>query len=124
MLAAVREDTTSRAAFGVWTLGAGLVRGRVGIPEEVEFRDGVNAAAVRTIVRQPERGAVVKFGHLPPLFARVERSRRRARGPDDRRHRLQRLDDADRSRPRSRRRSVPGRARASSSIFAATREAC
>ncbi len=72
MLAAAREDVSARSAFGVWTLGAGLVRGRVGIPEEVEFSDGANAAAVRTIVRQPERGAVVKFGHLPPLFARVE----------------------------------------------------
>ena len=71
LLAAVREDTTSRASFGVWTLGAGLVRGRVGIAEEVEFRDASNAAAVRSIVRQPERGVVVKFGHLPPLFARV-----------------------------------------------------
>ena len=72
LLAAAREDASSRAAFGVWTLAAGLVRGRVGIPEEVEFRDGSNASAVRTLVRQPERGAVVKFGHLPPLFARVD----------------------------------------------------
>jgi carboxyl-terminal processing protease len=72
LLSAAREDASARAAFGVWTIGTGLVRGRVGIPEEIEFRDGSNAAAVRTIVRQPERGAVVKFGHLPPLFARVE----------------------------------------------------
>jgi len=72
MLAAAREGESSRAAFRVWTLGAGLVRGRVGIAEEIEFRDGSNAAAVRTIVRQAERGAVVKFGYLPPLFARVE----------------------------------------------------
>jgi carboxyl-terminal processing protease len=72
LLAAAREGESSRAMFGIWTLGAGLVRGRVGIAEEVEFRDGSNVTAVRTIVRQPERGAVVKFGHLPPLFARVE----------------------------------------------------
>jgi carboxyl-terminal processing protease len=72
MLKAAREGQSTRAAFGVWTLGAGLVRGRVGIPETIEFRDDADAAAVRTIVRQPERGAVVKFGHLPPLFARVD----------------------------------------------------
>jgi carboxyl-terminal processing protease len=72
MLTAARQGESARAAFGAWTLGAGLIRGRVGIPERIEFRDDAGAAAVRTIVRQPERGAVVKFGHLPPLFARVE----------------------------------------------------
>jgi carboxyl-terminal processing protease len=72
LLTAAREDTSSRASFGVWTLGAGLVRGRVGIAEEVEFRDASNATAVRTLVRQTERGEVVKFGHVPPLFARVD----------------------------------------------------
>ena len=94
------------------------------IAEEIEFRDGSNAAAVRTIVRQPERGEVVKFGHLPPLFARLETRAIERDGPDDRRHRVQRLDDADRSRARRARSIASAARRASSSTCAAIPAAC
>jgi carboxyl-terminal processing protease len=72
MVAAASEDVSGRAAFGVWSIGPGLLRGRVGLSENVEFRDRHDASVMRQMVRQPERGAAVKFGHLPPLFARVD----------------------------------------------------
>jgi carboxyl-terminal processing protease len=71
-MVAAAEDVSGRAAFGVWSLGAGLLRGRVGLAENLEFRDRHDASVTRQMVRQPERGAAVKFGHLPALFVRVD----------------------------------------------------
>jgi len=58
--------------FRLWALGTSLIRGRRGEATELGFLDGHDAPIVRQIVRAPEPGEPVKFGHLPTLFARLD----------------------------------------------------
>ena len=58
--------------FRLWALGTSLLRGRSGEATELAFLDDRDAAVVRQVVRTPEAGVPVKFGHLPTLFARLD----------------------------------------------------
>ena len=58
--------------FRLWALGTSLLRGRSGEGTELGFLDERDAAVAKQIVRTPEAGVPVKFGHLPTLFARLD----------------------------------------------------
>src|SRR5262245_50860364 len=58
--------------FRLWALGTSLLRGRSGEGTELGFLDDRDATITRQIVRTPEAGVPVKFGHLPTLFARLD----------------------------------------------------
>lgn len=58
--------------FRLWALGTSLLRGRSGEGTELGFLDERDAAVSKQIVRTPEAGVPVKFGHLPTLFARLD----------------------------------------------------
>ena len=58
--------------FRLWALGTALLRGRSGEGTDLGFLDDRDGAVTRRIVRTPEAGLPVKFGHLPTLFARLD----------------------------------------------------
>ena len=58
--------------FRLWALGTSLLRGRSGEGTELGFLDERDATVSKQIVRTPEAGVPVKFGHLPTLFARLD----------------------------------------------------
>jgi carboxyl-terminal processing protease len=58
--------------FRLWALGTSLLRGRSGEGTNLGFLDGRDTAVSKQIVRAPEAGVPVKFGHLPTLFARLD----------------------------------------------------
>ena len=58
--------------FRLWALGTSLLRGRSGEGTELGFLDERDATISKQIVRTPEAGVPVKFGHLPTLFARLD----------------------------------------------------
>jgi carboxyl-terminal processing protease len=58
--------------FRLWALGTSLLRGRSGEATALAFLDDHDALVSKQIVRTPEAGVPVKFGHLPTLFARLD----------------------------------------------------
>ena len=58
--------------FRLWALGTSLLRGRSGEGTELGFLDERDTTVSKQIVRTPEAGVPVKFGHLPTLFARLD----------------------------------------------------
>ncbi len=67
----IGDGTPPMRDFRTWALGTALLRGHVGERAELGFLDGSNGVVSRQIVRDPESGQPVNFGHLPTLFARL-----------------------------------------------------
>jgi carboxyl-terminal processing protease len=65
--------------FRTWAIGTALMHGAAGSPAHLGFLDGGDRPVSVEMVRAPEPGVPVKFGHLPMLFARFD-SRQVARG--------------------------------------------
>jgi carboxyl-terminal processing protease len=74
-LTAAAEGPDSGRAFRTWAVGTSLLRGRTGVGADLEFLDGDGGRVTCQVIRQPARGAAVKFGHLPMLFAHVDTHR-------------------------------------------------
>jgi carboxyl-terminal processing protease len=71
-LLATSAESSGGPSFRRWALGTSMLRGRVGAAVDLEFRDGSEVLVRKQVVRRPEPGTPVKFGHLPTLFARVD----------------------------------------------------
>ena len=67
--------------FRAWAAGTALLRGQAGEDADLGFVDASGKPVARLLVRAPERGQPVKFGHLPIWFARLEDRRVERAGP-------------------------------------------
>ena len=66
------DGSPNGRAFRTWAVGSALLHGPAGTAARVGFLDGSDHVVSLTVVRAPEAGEPVKFGHLPTLFARFD----------------------------------------------------
>ena len=66
----MRRPTSAGSGHG--RPGTALLRGQAGEDADLGFLDASGKPVARLLVRAPERGQPVKFGHLPIWFARLE----------------------------------------------------
>jgi carboxyl-terminal processing protease len=71
-IASIDDEQSHVRNFRAWAIGATLVHGPAGSTADLGFLDGTDHRVSLEIVREPEPGQPVKFGHLPTLFARFD----------------------------------------------------